>query len=149
MKQAQKNLPIGFRIRKADELLTVNMDQIHQDAGLTRLGWQLLHTIQEREIRQASELLMIVSPFASESEAKEVFVSLIKRKLLHWDEHTEGIVGLTPQGEQFYRDCRKKQQLIRQKAMDGIGETDYQIALQTLQKIVNNLENRPDTVPNA
>ena len=140
MKQAQKNVPIGFWIRKADELLTRNMDQVHQEADLTRLGWQLLHTIQDRGISQASELLAMVSPFASESEAKEVLASLTKRELLHWDAHTEGTVGLTLQGEQFYRECWEKQQLIRQKARDGIGETDYQITLQTLQKIVSNLE---------
>jgi DNA-binding MarR family transcriptional regulator len=89
----------------------------------------------------AKELMGIVRPFASETEAKTILGSLAKENLLYWEENTGSLVSLTAQGKQFYQDCWEKQKLIRQKAMEGIGETDYQIAVQTLQKMASNLEN--------
>lgn len=141
MQNKQQNLPIGYWIKKADELLTININQVHQDANLTRVGWQLLHTINEYETINATGLITMIHPFADEREARKILADLKDKNFIRFDDDTNSF-SLTHTGKQLYKDCLEKQQAIRQKAMAGIGEEAYIITLQTLQKISNNLENK-------
>ena len=54
--------PIGYLLKKADKLLTQKIDQLQAKFGLTRLSWQVLNSISEREVRSQSDLIELLNP---------------------------------------------------------------------------------------
>jgi DNA-binding MarR family transcriptional regulator len=140
MQPNQQNLPIGYWIKKADNLLTHCIDQIHQDADLTRVGWQLLHTVNKHHQISAAELTTILNPFAGKSEVDTLLANFTDRNLLYIEDSSDKLISLSTKGKQFFEDCLQKQQKIRHKAMEGINEEDYRTTLLTLQQMVSNLE---------
>jgi DNA-binding MarR family transcriptional regulator len=137
MQTKQQNLPIGYWIKKADEQLTTSINEIHKSANLSRLGWQIMHTIHEHGTIKNSELIEIARPFASENEVEKILGNFSIEGLITLKDEAK----LTDKGKQLYQQCLEKQQQIRQQAMNGISEQEYKITIQTLQKIVANLEN--------
>jgi hypothetical protein len=140
MQLNEQNLPIGYWIKKADNLLTHCINQIHQQADLTRVGWQLLHTVNKHQQISTAELTTTLKPFASKSVVDTLVANFADRNLLYIEEGSDNNISLSIKGKQFFEDCLQKQQEIRDNAMEGISEEDYRTTLLTLQMIVSNLE---------
>lgn len=134
--QPQK-LPIGYWIKEADNLLTAGIDAIHSNAGLTRTGWQVLNSIHENGSFQKAALFSLLSPFANEQTLEQILVKLAGDNLI---EVKEDILFLTSGGKKLHQQCFDQQKAFRQKIMSGITEQDYQVAVLTLQRIVENLK---------
>jgi DNA-binding MarR family transcriptional regulator len=96
-----------------------------------------MHTIHEHGTIKNSELIEIARPFAGENEVEKILGNFSTEGLITLKDEAK----LTDKGKQLYQQCLEKQQQIRQQAMNGISEQEYKITIQTLQKIVANLEN--------
>lgn len=138
MQPKQQHLPIGYWIKKADELLTKSINEVHKNAHLTRLGWQLLHTIYKKKTIKTSELIEMVSLFADATVVKQTLYNFSVQDLIKLEDE----VKLTAKGNQLHEQCLERQKAIRQQAMQGVSEEAYMITIQTLEKIVNNLETK-------
>lgn len=57
-------MPIGYWIKQADELLTRGIDDIYSSSGITRTGWQILNSINEKEFIMKVDLTNLMKPFA-------------------------------------------------------------------------------------
>lgn len=142
MQPTSAGLPIGYWIEKGDELLTRHINNTHQLAGLSRVGWQLLHTICTQTPQTAVSLAKIVTLFATESEVDELLASLADRGYLFLNREEDDSVTATSAGEQLHKSCLAQQTKIRQPAVQDISEEQYMVTIQTLQKMVSNLEQR-------
>ena len=133
-------MPIGYWIKQADELLTRGIDDIHSSFGITRTGWQILNSINEKEFIMRVDLTNLMKPFA---DANNVNCILTKFKAEHLVNEDEKNLTLSDKGIELHKTCFEQQKIFRQKVMSGISEQDYQIAILTLQKIVDNIANKP------
>ncbi|PSR54968.1 hypothetical protein AHMF7605_16385 [Adhaeribacter arboris] len=131
-----KNLPIGYWIKQADTLLTQGIDALQSSLGLTRLKWQMLHTIREKEPIHTNELTALLKPFAEKSVLETTLEALKQDSLILEKEEP---LSLTAKGITLHAVCFEQQKTFRQKAMAGITEQQYEQTVATLQKIAENL----------
>jgi hypothetical protein len=118
----------------------MHIDKTHQQAHLSRVGWQLMHTVSTQPSQAAVSIAEIVSVFATTSEVYKLLGSLTYSGYLSWNREEDGLVTVTSAGEQFHERCLAEQKKIRQRAVQDISEEQYTITIQTLQKMVSNLE---------
>jgi len=136
--QKRKQLPIGYWLKRADELLTKRIDEAQRSNGLTRLGWQALNLIRERRTARYDEIVDTLRPFADAAAVDDVVGGLAERGLVSGS--AEVGVDLTPAGAELYERALLVQQAIRERAVAGISETEYATTVGTLQRLVENLE---------
>lgn len=141
--------PIGYWIKKADDVLTSHIDAVQQQFGLNRLSWQLLHTICTRPPLSVRILAELVAPFASAPDVQQVLTALLNQGLLTWDEHLDSVPVCTPPGQALHDRCLAQQTLIRQQAMEDVTNEQYALTVQTLQAIVHNLEQPREVQPSS
>jgi DNA-binding MarR family transcriptional regulator len=133
-----KNLPIGYWIKQADELLTKGIDGIQLSFGITRTGWQILNAVHEKNLMDKVELISLMRPFADAGTVEELLTRFKAEVLINEDPQE---ISLTEDGMKLHKACLEKQKIFRQQVMTGISEEDYQISILTLQKIVDNINN--------
>lgn len=131
-----QNLPIGYWVKETDNLLTAGIDAIHSKAGVTRTGWQVLHSIYENGSLHKASLSGLLSSFANRENLEQVLTKLVDANLI---EEKEDIFFLSSDGKQLHQQCFDQQKVFRQKISAGINEQDYQTTVLTLQRMVENL----------
>lgn len=137
--QKRPHLPIGYWLKKADELLTARINEAQQANGLTRTEWQVLNTLLETEAASRSEIVEILSPFGDAETIGAPVDSLMERGLIEPDGSETGRLRLTTLGRQLHARALEVQKGIRLQAVQGISETDYATTVRVLQQIVENL----------
>ncbi len=133
----QKNLPIGYWIKRADETLTKGINEIHAQFGLTRTDWQILNCLKENNEISKTELLNIMQPFADELLVQKILNNLMNEKIL---DGQNSKLKLTQKGLEIHHQCFERQNIFRNRSMDGISEKEYQITYDTLKRLVSNIE---------
>lgn len=131
-----KQLPIGYWLKQADELLTKRIDDIQSSFGITRKDWQILNAIDENGLIQKSSLAHLMSPFAASKAVNDI---LVKLRAEHLIEEQDEKLALTAKGKELHLTCLDQQKKFRQTAMTGVSEQDYEVTISTLQKIVANI----------
>ncbi len=131
-----KQQPIGYYLKQLDNLLTEGINAIQAQHGLSRTEWQTLNAISEEQPAAKEKLIELLNPFA-DSVALESILSKFVEKLLI--EIKENMVILSDEGKQLYSSCLTAQQQFRKKVMSGISETEYQVTISTLQKMIENV----------
>lgn len=132
-----KDPPIGYWIKKADQLLTNGIDQIQAKFGLTRTGWQILNLIKEHSEIKKSELFDLMQPFADRLTVESILLNFRQNSILETHDET---IWLTDRGTETHSNCLAHQHLFRQRCMKDISENEYQTTLLTLKKLVSNVE---------
>jgi DNA-binding MarR family transcriptional regulator len=136
--QNRKRLPIGYWLKRADEVLTKRIDAAQRSNGLRRLEWQALNVIHERRKATRNEIVDTLRPFADAGAMDDMLGGLVHRELVSGAAENE--FELTQAGVELYDRAHALQQAIRQQAVAGISETEYAMALSVLQRLVENLE---------
>jgi DNA-binding MarR family transcriptional regulator len=134
---ASKQLPIGYYLKKADNLLTRAIDKIQASSHLTRTGWQVLHAIHEEGQLEEATLAILMRPFATGDILQTLLTELRKAGLI---ETKAGALVLTESGIKRHEASFTRQQEFRQRLMSGISRQEYEQAVQTLQKLIDNLQ---------
>jgi DNA-binding MarR family transcriptional regulator len=128
--------PIGYWIKQADNLLTNKIDAIQAEFGLNRTAWQILNSIQENENLNKHALIELMRPFVAVEKINKALADFISNDLITLNDN----VALTEKGQELFKQCLEKQKEFRLITMKDISPEDYQTTLETLQKIVNNIE---------
>lgn len=136
--QKRNTLPIGYWLRRADELLTARIGEAQHDNGLSRLDWQALNVVHDAGSPNAGHVASTLSPFASAVEGSNVLRSLAGRGLVH--QKASGEYELTTAGSLLYEKALSAQKEVRFQATLGIGEDEYRATVTVLQRLVKNLE---------
>jgi len=132
----QKKSPIGYYLRKADELLTEEAGQIHEDMEINRLQWQILDSVSENPGISSQELVENLADFADEKEVRDIIADFAERNFLL----EQDPLDLTEQGRDMHRICLDRQMAFRQKVMKDISDQEYEQMIGTLEKMINNLQ---------
>ncbi|HEX7089496.1 MAG TPA: MarR family winged helix-turn-helix transcriptional regulator [Longimicrobiales bacterium] len=130
-------LPIGYWLKRADELLTQRIDEAQRSNGLTRLEWQALNVIRGRAGVRREEIAHVLRPFAGAAEVDEAIGRLAARGAVGGP--PEDGFELTPAGAELYEKALAVQQSVRQRAVAGISEAEYATTMAVLQRLVANL----------
>lgn len=136
--QQRKPLPIGYWLKRADELLTARIDEAQQANGLTRLDWQILNVVRDGPAVTGNEITETLKPFADAATVNVAVSNLADRNLISGS--AEAGLTLTPHGVELYERALLAQKAVRQKATIGISETEYATTVDVLQRLVENLE---------
>jgi aminoglycoside 6'-N-acetyltransferase len=135
---AAPRLPIGYWIKKADELLTARIDAAQQANGLTRLGWQALNMIQELAAPSHEEITKTLRPFADAATVAQTLDGLVDQGLVR--RLSAGLLELTAEGAKLHNQAIETQKTVRHRAVEGIDGADYATTVRVLQRLVRNLE---------
>ena len=135
---AAPRLPIGYWIKKADELLTARVDAAQQANGLTRLGWQVLNLIQDVAAPSRDEIAKTLRPFADAATVDQTLDGLVDQGLVR--RLSAGLLELTAEGAKLHQRATETQKTVRHRAVEGIDGADYATTVRVLQRLVRNLE---------
>lgn len=131
-----RELPIGYYLKKLDNLLTEGINNIHAELGINRLQWQLLNSVGEGKDVNRSSVIAILKEFSGEDNVGIAIDDLIDREVLA----ETSLLTLTEKGRDLHQRCVQIQNEFRQNAMQDIPEKDYLNVMRTLEKMITNLE---------
>ncbi|MEO6445179.1 MAG: MarR family transcriptional regulator [Gemmatimonadaceae bacterium] len=135
--KSTRQRPIGYWLRRADELLTAKIDDAQREQGLTRLDWQTLSLLHDARTTPRDALVESLSPFADAPSVIDGLASLADRGLLRLSAGDE--VELTPDGSAIYAKALAVQEVVRKQAAAGIDEAEYTTTVSVLRRLVDNL----------
>ena len=133
----RQRLPIGYWLKRADDLLTARIDAAQRENGLTRLDWQALNVVRDAGDADPAQVTAALEPFASALEVEHALDALRQRGLLG---ESEGTVRLTELGSNVYDRALSSQKTVRTRALDGIHQDAYETTMRVLRQLVENLE---------
>ena len=128
--------PIGFYLKKADELLSKGIDKVQSEFGINRLEWQILNVLKAAPSAN-DEIAKELVPFIGQNELNDTLTRLINKEFI---EHPAGKYIMTTEGKDIHTKALERQKVFREKFMKDISAEDYQITIHTLEQIINNLE---------
>lgn len=131
-----RELPIGYYLKKLDNLLTEGINNIHAELGINRLQWQVLNSVGEGKDVNRSSVIAILKEFSGEDNVGIAIDDLIDREVLA----ETSLLTLTEKGRDLHQRCVQIQNEFRQNAMQDIPEKDYLNVMRTLEKMITNLE---------
>jgi len=136
--QKERDRPIGYWLKKADELLTTRIDEAQRTNGLTRLGWQMLNVVRASGFASRDRITESLRPFARESAIDDMLAKLLgQHVIIGFDEKGYALTGA---GEELYQRALASQKIVRQNAVAGITDAEYAATISVLQRLVKNLE---------
>ncbi len=132
----QKQLPIGYYLKLAENCLTKGIDEIQAKHGLNRLEWQVLNFISENPGIVTSELLELMKPIMDSRVVETIIQKFIDSSRIDMKDNR---MSLSVLGMELHKSCFDSQQEFRKRSVANISESEYQITIATLQKIIANI----------
>lgn len=131
-------MPVGYWLRRVDELLTERSNAALSERGFTRLRWQVLNTIAEAGSIARADLHEALRPFADPRELDALAAGLAT---VGWvtaagDGDT---LAVSESGEAERAQLLQLQQAVRERAFAGVSADEYAALLAVLQRVAQNL----------
>jgi len=139
---AKPERPIGYWLKRADTLLTTQIDKAQASNGVSRFDWQVLNMLNELGRASKERIFETILAFVDAPGVDEIVTRLVGRG---WAEQTEisrpGTVEfqLTQEGRRMHGVILSTQKAVRQRAIQGINEEEYATVVRVLKRIVTNL----------
>ena len=130
--------PIGYWLKKLDNLIDAQFERQLSEAGLSRRQWQLLHLL-EAGPRSVPDLQAELEPFlqGGVGELNDAVSGLVTRG---WAESTDNVVNLTEAGQAQFGIVKAKVAELRQGLIAGISPEEYETTIAVLARMAANLE---------
>jgi DNA-binding MarR family transcriptional regulator len=135
------NLPIGYWLKRADEVLTAGINEAQRVNGLTRTEWQILNVLHESGPAREEQIATALQPFAGAASLGRTLSGLRERGLVAGSGTPGEPYELTAEGRRTHEAALALQKEVRQRAVRGISEEEYATTVRVLQQIVENLGN--------
>lgn len=132
-------LPIGYWLKHLDRLIESDFDRILAAESLHRRHWQVLHSLQEGAATVA-ELDARLAPFLDEQE-QSVAPVVEQLRTRQWVQGRDQL-SVSEVGARVHQELFERIQESRRRLSEGISERDYRAAVQVLEQMSANLENR-------
>ena len=128
--------PIGFYLKKVDELLSKGIDAVQSEFGISRFEWQILNVLKTNPSGH-DEIAKELAPFIGQNNLDDTLTGFINKSFI-------GLNGanykLTTEGENIFTNALEKQKIFREKSMKNVPAKGYQTTIKTLEQIINNLK---------
>ena len=141
MNEATKpRLPIGYWLKRADRLITEQVNIVQAANNVTRTDWQIINTLYEIDQVSKEQLFDVMHVFVDAVQLEQILADLIERGWV--TASASGVVTyqLSDNGRRQHSQILTAQQEIRLWTMQGISEADYATVMWVLQQMVVNLE---------
>ena len=136
-----KQQPIGYWLKRADEVITEHVDRVLSDNGFTRFRWQVLNIIYQAGTITRGGLFDTMQTFIDAHRLDEIIDGFIKEGwLVKRGEGDAAQLTLTDAGKAQRETVFELQSEVRRRAMQGITEQEYATVIDVLQRMVKNLE---------
>lgn len=130
--------PIGWYLREAEQLITIFFEQAFDKHCITRYHWMVLRTLAEKEPVNLKAFFTEVNYF---SNLKELDGFIDNMRTRRWITAIEkDVYAFTELGRKRYDAIAHDYHIYLQHLMKGITDEDYHTTLQTLNKMIINLE---------
>jgi hypothetical protein len=142
--------PIGYWLKKLNNLTDAEFERQLGDASLSRRQWQVLNLIEDGP-RSVPELESELEPFLRDAlqdlaEAQDLGEALSGLVTRGWAELMDNIVRLTETGQAQFGLLKARVAELRQALTAGISAEEYQATIDVLSRMTENLESRGKTV---
>jgi len=139
MSRNKPHLPIGYWLKKADEVLTSRINEVQDANGLDRTEWQILNLLHEVSACTQDRVCEVLRPFADADSLKATLERLVSRGFVEGNGSQTDAFRLTDQGRHVHSVALETQKKIRQQAVQGISEAEYVTTVSVLQRLIANL----------
>ncbi len=132
-----KQQPIGYWLKRADEVITEHVDRVLSDNGFTRSRWQVLNIIYQAGTTTRSGVFDTMQTFIDICQLDEIIDGFMEEGWLV--EHGEGTgarLTLTAAGKAKRESIFELQREVRSRAMRGITEREYATVIDVLERMV-------------
>lgn len=136
--QQGRQLPIGYWLKRVDELLTERSNAALAERGFTRLRWQLINSVAEAGTLGREQLHSTLAPFASAAELDALAAGLVEAGLVQAGEAGDTL-SLTESGRTEREHLLQLQQAVRARAFAGVSAEEYAALVDVLQRVATNL----------
>src|SRR5215472_4198684 len=122
-REVTKQLPIGYWLKHADEVIRKHVDQVLSDHGFTRFRWQVLNIVYEAGSISRRDVFETMKTFIDERQLGEIIDGFVKEGWLvkRGDDDATELV-LTDAGKAERETIFKLQSEVRRRALQGITE---------------------------
>lgn len=127
--------PVGWWVRRLDELLEQGLDDVVAAEGLTRRHWQVLESLAGGPVPRA-DLHAALGPFAAPEDVDAVLADLAGRGWAAGD----AAPSLTPAGRAAHERLAAAVGAFRRGVADGLTAEEYAATVAGLARMVANLE---------
>jgi len=130
--------PIGYWLKRLDRAIDERFARELKRMNLGRRDWQVLHTIAKGTVAP-EEVEAALRPFWVPGTVTwpETRDALLHRGLIREE---DALLHLTPDGERIHAELFAAVGDTRHRLMDGIPDDDYVRTIETLAKMVENVE---------
>jgi DNA-binding PadR family transcriptional regulator len=130
--------PIGYWLKKLNNLIDAEFERQLGEASLSRRQWQVLNLIEDGP-RSVPELESELDPFLRDSleDLAEDLSGLVVRG---WADSMDNIVSLTETGQAQLELRKARVAELRQALTAGISAEEYQATVDVLSRMTANLE---------
>ncbi len=136
-----KQRPIGYWLKRADEVITEHVDRVLSDNGFTRFRWQVLNIVYQAGTITRGGVFNTMQTFIDARQVDEIIDGFIKEGwLVKRGEGDAAQLMLTDVGKAQRETAFKLQSEVRRRAMQGISEQEYATVVDVLERMVKNLE---------
>ncbi len=131
--------PLGFWLRRVDQLFESSMDRVLADENVSRRLWQVLSTVSRHQPVTLSRCNEAMVLFLTDDrpDCRPLLDELTARS---WAEVQNAQYQLTATGQSALKALQEKVTAHRAVMFDGITDDDYRITVQTLARITENLD---------
>ncbi|SDL07902.1 DNA-binding transcriptional regulator, MarR family [Catalinimonas alkaloidigena] len=130
--------PIGYWLKRADQLLTAHADRLQALHRATRLEWQVLNLLYESGPSTAVQVAQTMQPFTDRAGLDTMLARFQDEGWATRD--AQARYHLTEVGREQHTRMHTTQQQLRTQTLQGISEEQYATTLRVLEQIVANLE---------
>ncbi len=136
-----KQQPIGYWLKRADEVITEHVDRVLSDNGFTRFRWQVLNSVYQAGTITRDGVFDTMQTFIDARQLDEIIDGFIEEGwLVKRGEDDAAQLMLTDVGKAQRETAFKLQSEVRRRAMQGISEQEYATVVDVLERMVKNLE---------
>jgi DNA-binding MarR family transcriptional regulator len=132
--------PIGWYLKEADQLITAFFDDAFDRHCITRYHWMVLRTIASKSYINVEAHYEQVKYFLSLSRLNGIVDNLATRGWIQGNENEN--YKFTETGERLYNAVNKTYEKQLVTMMQGVSEEDYNHVIDTLDRIINNLNQK-------
>jgi hypothetical protein len=131
--------PIGYWLKRLDQLIDANFDRTLGAENLSRRHWQLLNLLKQQPAGHA-ELSTALAPFLLD----DLDVTTVSNELLQrgWVSAEDGRLQLTESGHLAHGAILEKVAGARRKTVQGISDAEYLATIDVLQRMAANLDDQ-------
>jgi hypothetical protein len=131
--------PVGWWVKRLDELLERGLDDVVAAEELTRRHWQVLDSLAAHPAPRA-DLAAALASFAAPEQVDAVLADLAARGWLAG----EATVSLTAEGRTARERVAAAVGAFRRRVAEGLTAEEYAQVVQGLARMVANIERAPD-----